>query len=146
MNDLNTLAPAPTIVTVGGREIAVSPLKVRQLQPVLSALGPALRDGFAQGFDSPAAWLLFFESHTDRVINTVASACDLKRDFVGELEPRELMELAVVVVEVNRDFFTRQVMPVIARVNQTLETMGLMPTAGLTSPPTPDTESMSSRN
>jgi hypothetical protein len=139
-DDLNALSPVPAIVTVGGKEISIAPLKVRQLQPVLSALGPALRDGFAQGFANVADWLLFFEAHTERVINAVASATDLKRDFVGELEPRELMELAFVVVEVNRDFFTRQVSPAIERLNQTLEKLGVTQpnTDGLTSPPTPD--------
>lgn len=144
MNDLKTLFPQPVVVTVAGKDISIHPLKVRQLQPLLSALGPALRDGFAQGFSDPAAWLLFFEQHTDRVINAVASATDLKREFLGELEPVDLMALAAGVVEVNRDFFTRQVMPAIERLNQTLVTLGVTTTAGSTSPPTAVTESTNS--
>jgi len=136
--ELSRIAPTPTPVVVGGREILVAPFKVRQIQPVLAALGPALRDGLTHGFADVMDWLLFFESHTDRVVEAVAAATDQPRAFLAELEPRELMELAFVVVEVNRDFFTRQVTPAIKRLEETLRKVGV--SDGSTSLSPPDTD------
>lgn len=116
-------------ITIADKPIEIAPLKVRQLGPVLAAIGPLFRDGIWQSSADVADLLVFIGGHTDRIVDAVAAATDTPRDWLADLEPLELATLAFAVLEVNRDFFSRQVTPALARLNETLTRIGLPPIA-----------------
>lgn len=124
-DELNTLMPQPLIVTAGGESIEITPIRTGQLPPLLRAIGPLLKGGL-DGLDRDVAdWITFVGLHGEAVAEAVAVAIKKPRDWVDELEPLELMTLAFAVLEVNRDFFTRQVLPALEKLNQTLGRIGL---------------------
>lgn len=112
-------------LTVSNQTIEIHPIKVRQLGPVLSALSTVFRDGVWQGVVDVSDWMAFIASHQTVVLDGLAAATDQPREWLEELEPVDLCNLAFAVVEVNQDFFTRQVQPVMQRLNATLTRIGL---------------------
>lgn len=123
LNELEQLNPASVTITVHGREVAIEPIKVGQLPALLRELGPILRDGVS--FDDPAALWLLIERHGDALVGAVAVAARVERAFIEQLEPIDLARLAFACIEVNKDFFSRQVLPAVEHLNRTLEKMGL---------------------
>lgn len=106
MTDLATLIPQPVTVTAGGREVAVTPIKVRELPAFAAAVEPLLQ-AVSSGADVSALLMRDAES----LIKAVAIGARLERAFVDDLELDELLTLAAAVLEVNADFFVRRVAP-----------------------------------
>ncbi len=125
MDELNTLIPQPLVVEAGGEKIEITPIKTGQLPPLLKAIGPFMKDGLSGLYRDVADWITFVGLHGDAVAEAVAVCIRKPRAWVDELEPLELMTLAFAVLEVNRDFFTRQVLPALEKLNQTLSRMDL---------------------
>lgn len=71
-------------------------------------------------------------THGDAVIDAVAVAIRKPRAWVEGLELPDLTSLALAAMEVNKDFFTRQVQPAMERLDSGMRRMGL-PGVGLPS-------------
>lgn len=100
----------PRVVTIRGEAIAVPPFASKKLARAARLAAP-LVESFANGFEfSPASALKLLE-HTDDVIRLCALATDKDEEFVGNLDPAELMAVATAVVEENADFFIRHLVP-----------------------------------
>ncbi len=122
--ELETLFPEPVIVKAGGEELGLLPLKVGQIPPLLRALGPAARELFnGESVD----WLLVLERHSDAVIEALAIATGKSRDWMDALPPSHLLRLARTVLEVNRDFFTRDAKPELDRLMALMAEVGQTP-------------------
>lgn len=106
MTDLTTLIPQPVTVTAGGREVAVAPIKVRELPAFAAAVDPLLQE-IAAGAGVAALMM----SNPEAFIKAVAIGARLERAFVDDLELDELLNLAAAVLEVNVDFFVRRLAP-----------------------------------
>ena len=111
--DLDAIAGGPVrLVTVAGRDVQVSPLKIRELAPVARALEPVapqlqrLLDG-----ELTAARILAFAIDADQFADAVAAAARLDRQWVGDLLGDDFVVLARAVIEVNLDFFVQRVVP-----------------------------------
>src|SRR5574340_1578082 len=106
MTDLTTLIPQPVTVTAGGREVAVTPIRTRELVAFTAAVDPLLQE-IAAGAGVAALMTRDVES----LIKAVAIGARLERAFVDDLELDELLNLAAAVLEVNADFFVRRLAP-----------------------------------
>lgn len=111
-DDLETLLdPEPGWVTVAGEEIAVVPIKVRQLPAFSRAAKPLLaRLGNGEHLD-----LALLVSEIERVIELVVIATERERAWVDDLDLDQLILLAEKVVEVNAAFFGQRTLPALNR-------------------------------
>lgn len=92
----------------------IQPVKVRDLPAFLAAVEPIARE-LAAG-DLLAA----LARHADAVITATAIGAGVERAWLEEQTPDVLVELAARVLEVNADFFVRQVLPTVERAAQVL--------------------------
>jgi len=123
-NDIAALSDPGVDLDIAGRALRLHPIKVRQLPAVMRALEPLIRSGANLLSDNPADWLAL-AAQGEHLIDAVAAACDQPVDWVGELEPAEFARLLFTVLEVNKDFFSRQIAPALERLNETLESIGI---------------------
>lgn len=125
------LGDSGRVVKVGDTEITIRPLVVAQITHMLRALNPLLqrlRQG-VQGDASSLAWMLADEPDAvldglaialaklpARLSDKAAMAASFadSTEWLSGLTPDTLTELLVAVVEVNADFFTRQVLPMLS--------------------------------
>lgn len=96
---------------------SVTPVKVRDLPAFLAAVEPIARE-LAQG-DILAA----LAKHADRVIEATAIGAGVDRAWLEGQTPDVLVDLASKVLEVNADFFVRQVLPKVAAAAERLTAM-----------------------
>ena len=86
MSAIDTLVPPVRRLQVGGREVVVEVLRMRQI-PEFSRECP------------------------DEVMQVITVATGLEAAFLADLRPDEFLALASAVFEVNLDFFARAVLP-----------------------------------
>lgn len=105
LTELDALANTPLTVTVGGRVLAVTPVRVAELPAMLRACEPI----FAQlsGGDVEAALL----HNADAAITAIAVGARLSRAEIDALGLDELIDLGGAVLQVNADFFARRLAP-----------------------------------
>lgn len=105
LDELDALADTPLTVTVGGRSLAITPVRVAELPAMLRACEPI----FAQlaGGDVAAALL----HNPDAAIAAIAVGARLSRADIDALGLDELIELGGAVLQVNADFFARRLAP-----------------------------------
>jgi hypothetical protein len=117
MSDLDTLSPAPTVVRAAGRDVEIRPLRFGQLAKaggLLSKILGAAALGYAQaGAEAPSP-----EAIAEAVLAGGEDAYALlelgtgvARAEMDEMSAEEGLELAAAFLEVNSDFFVRQVLP-----------------------------------
>lgn len=105
MDDLEALIPPTRDVTVGGRTITVTPLRLRQLPGFTKAMQPFAPALLAE------KWLAVASDHADELADALAIATGEPRDFIADLTLDDVIKLAREVVVMNADFFARRVMP-----------------------------------
>jgi len=107
MSDLDTLIPTATTVSVAGETLAIKPLKVGQMPAFLRAISPVMHQITAADID----WLALFGERGEDLLSAISIAVGKPRSWVDDLAADEAILLAAKVIEVNADFFTRQVIP-----------------------------------
>lgn len=98
----------------------IQPVKVKDLPAFIAAIEPIARELMAGDI------LAALAKHADRVITATAIGAGVERVWLEEQSPDVLVELAAQVVEVNADFFVRQVIP---RITAAAERIAAMQTA-----------------
>lgn len=106
-NELAVLTPVGVEVTAGGETIAITPIKVKELNALLAAIQPVLGDLIKHEID---VMTLVLKS-PETVIKATAIGCRKSVDWINELGIDELARLALAVIEVNTDFFVQKVLP-----------------------------------
>lgn len=105
MKQLDALVNAPLTVMVGGREIAITPIRVAELPAMLRACEPIftlLATGDVMGS------LL---RDADSAINAIAIGARIPRAELDAFELDDLVRLGGAVMRVNADFFARRLAP-----------------------------------
>lgn len=127
MSDLDAFVPPREVVTIGDREVAVEPIRVRQLPAFGRAVAPII-EAINSGQDAAAVALRMSE----HVIDLVIAATDVDRGFLEDRHPDDLVRLLSVVLRVNSDFFAQRLAPAVAEAMRTVAEV----TAGHVSSPT----------
>ncbi|GMV55034.1 MAG: hypothetical protein AMXMBFR6_08390 [Betaproteobacteria bacterium] len=96
-------------LVVGGRQLTIEPVRVRDLAAFVAAVAPIASD-LAAG-----EMLEALSRHTDRLIDATAIGAGVERAWLDARGADDLVELAAAVMEVNGDFFTRRLLPAIER-------------------------------
>lgn len=108
----------------------ITPVKVRELGPLIKAVQPIFQDLTEGNLIEALA------NNVDNVIDMVSIGARIERSAVENMEVDQLVELAGKVIQVNSDFFTRKVMP---RITGILEGMAQAATGSPTSSETSPT-------
>jgi len=132
MNDLDVIEPAATSASFNGREIHITPLKVGQLPAFARAIKPisGVIEGMATGKLAPDLFTLLamVGEHGESVVEAVSIATGVDRDELMRSTPDQLIELAIVAVRVNADFFKGRLTPaILAAVKKAAPGAGLTP-------------------
>jgi len=106
-HELEGLVPSGAEVTVAGECLQLMPLRVGQIPAFLRAVGPVLQ----QLREGEIDWLALLAERGDDLLAAISVAAGKPRPWVEALAPDEALLLAARIVEVNADFFTRQVIP-----------------------------------
>lgn len=112
MDELAQLYPGAVVVEVQGGPVPVYPLRARQLAGFAAAAGPLMEvysTVRAGGLDALGEedWRGIVELHADALIAAIAVAVERKPAEIGELFLDDLAVLAMTIIQVNLDFFTR---------------------------------------
>lgn len=110
MSDLDNLIIEPRVVPFNGRDVAIAPLKVGKIPAIARALKGANITGEIDV-------LALLADHGDGLLEAVSIATGIDKI---ELEAADLDEFAALfraVIEVNNDFFTRKILPILGGVN-----------------------------
>lgn len=115
-DDLNTLCPQPRRLQVGGRTLAITPIRVRELAPFAAALHPLAQA--CQSLEDLSNLPLLLAEHTGDLLALVAVAARVEPDWLEGLGLDELLDLTEACFEVNADFFQRRLQPRLAQAAQ----------------------------
>ena len=129
-NELESLIPQGTAVSVASDTVVLHPLRVGQLPAMLRAVGSLA--GHLQR--DPIDWLQLLAEHGDALLDAVAIGSGKTRAWVDGLTPDDALLLAAKVVEVNTDFFARRVIP---RIETLFDSAKSLAAAGGTAGSTP---------
>lgn len=131
---LDTFVTEPRMVAAGGKQVAVAPLRVRQIPPFARAIAPAM-SAIAGGHMQDV-----IIAHGESLVRAVAIATGESEEWLGDLTADEFLALASAVVEVNADFFGQRVAPMLERAAQTMA-QALSGVGANTAGPTPSPSS-----
>jgi hypothetical protein len=93
-------------IRIGGQTHAISPLRVAELPSFIAAIQPVI----ASGIDDVQAALL---KHPNPTLDAIAIAARMERSEVDQLGLDDLLVLGAACIEVNVDFFTQTLAPLI---------------------------------
>ncbi|MGV8959203.1 MAG: hypothetical protein ACOH1V_02290 [Stenotrophomonas sp.] len=129
-DDMEVLVPASTAVTFRGEVVNLRPVPVGVIPPLVRVLRPMLdraRSLTSKGEDgnAPAAGLLdldisidllmdLMDEHAQDLFEAVALLADRPTAWIEGGDLAEFIELAMGAIEVNRDFFTQRIAPLLA--------------------------------
>lgn len=114
LKTLDTLVNAPTMVTVGGVEREITPIRVAELPAMLRACEPIF--GALAGGDLMAALM----RDADSAIAAIAICARMSRAEIDALQTDEMVVLGSAVLRVNADFFVRRLAPALIGASETL--------------------------
>lgn len=103
--DLATFFPELRTETIAGVTLTIPNLKVRQLAPFGKAADPFMP------LILTGDYLAVVTHHTDAVCAAVSMVTGAEPEWMGNLDPDEMMRLVAAVFEVNLDFFAQRLLP-----------------------------------
>lgn len=113
-NQLTDLYPEGKTITVAGEQITIVPFKVGQLSKVFAAFSPIIQT-ITSNKDVPPVQLAInlMEANGEHFIKILAISCDKPIKWAEQLNVDDAVVLFSAVLEVNKDFFIRKVLPTI---------------------------------
>lgn len=115
MSGLDALAPQDRQITVAGREIALSPVRMGKLAPFAAAAMPVA------GLILDGRILEAATEHYDSISTALIIAAGVEQAWLDDLAPDDFLRLTQAVVEVNGDFFIRRLTPVLLAMQAKLQ-------------------------
>lgn len=149
-DDLTTLFPAPAMVTIGGREIEIMPLTMGQIAKIIKLLKGIsfIEYIFPVNKPDPANkvidWFELLAEKGDDLIEVVAIASHQKKENLCQWYVDDFIKIAVKVIEVNADFFTRRAIPAVSQAMVGLASVSSSSATATDPAISPDTPSRSS--
>ena len=142
-DDLDILDPQPAVVQFRGERLEIRPLTVGQLprfarlaKPIIAGLlDSALDDTAESGLID--VLLDVVGDHGEAAIEATALVTGRPVEWLEAGNPAEFLALVSAVFQVNRDFFTHQVVPVLATLRPSAAGAGPMPSSSSSPTGTP---------
>lgn len=112
MDAIEILCPRPAVLVIEGVTVEVAPLRMHLWTPFAEAMGEALPDVLKGDLRACAT------RHHGALSRGLAIATGQDAAWIGQLHADGFVALLATVVEQNRDFFDRAVMPQVERLMQ----------------------------
>ncbi len=119
--DLSRAIPGTTIAHLQAGDVEISPLRLRQIRPLLDALAAIDGDFLSvEAFERLDAdgWLQLIRTSGETILPVLAILTGVPVEQLAELTPDDVLELAAVAIEVNSAFFFERLGP---KLTQTIE-------------------------
>ena len=111
---IEALAGGPErTLKIVGQSLLITPIKTRELPALLRAAQPLI--DLMQDAPGEGALQIALLREPDALIDAVAIAARMERAWMDDLALDDLLTLATVTIEVNADFFTRTLAPMISQ-------------------------------
>jgi hypothetical protein len=134
----NVLSETPDQITLStGQTVEVYKCRLKQVGPVLGLLSRLLSDLGVVNIDDdeklgdlekrlsdPSALLQLIAKYSEEIPVTAALLTSMSEDQVSELELEDALALVTKVWEVNSDFFSKQILPLLGKAGIVQETGG----------------------
>lgn len=134
-DEMEVLAPASASVTLCGEVIEIArlpvgviPLVVRELRPIIAALRGDSGDVLELDI-TPELLMDLIVDHSEALFTAVSLCADRPVDHIKSSDPAEFIGVALKVVEVNRDFFTQKIAPLLGGLLQRFRGAGPTPSS-----------------
>jgi len=116
MNPLDTISPPTRTVEFRGEELHVSPLRLQQIGPFITASRTliarvAMMAGAVDGSERVAVGAILLdllEQDGAEIASALAIACDREAEWIAGATLNEIADLLEVVIGLNRDFFAHR--------------------------------------
>ena len=127
-SDLGVILPSPVTLSMGGKEVEVKRIKVKQIVQVMAAIQPfynelkelGIKRGSLNDEEVKARLLAFFMTNGEDLFSLMAILSDQPLEFIEELDLDEAVILLTAILEVNLDFFIQKVLPSISQLMASL--------------------------
>lgn len=145
--DIDVLAPASASVDYRNEMVTLEPVKIGQVPALVRIIRPMLASAQAlasgpsdHGADATEAGIMGIEitfdllfglidEHADGMFAAVALLTGRDSEWIREGDPAEFIELALAAVEVNRNFFTQRIVPLLGGQAKALLGAGQTPSS-----------------
>lgn len=128
MTDTNPYAALPAlpiqITLSGGRQIALTPLKLGELPAMAAAMAPMTAAIDSLKTAAAPDWFTLIARHGQHLIKALSVATRQPETDLLDLDLADSVTLIEAVITCNADFFTRQVLPKIASASSRLNNIG----------------------
>lgn len=116
--ELTQLAGGPSIESGGGeRQIRITPLKVKEFGPMLSALEPVFADiGVLPDAMVAGDIVHLFTRHAEALLTAICIGARVERVWLDEQLLDVPVDLFADVLGVNRDFFEQRLKPLLGKL------------------------------
>ncbi|EYS89467.1 hypothetical protein CF68_33015 [Cupriavidus sp. SK-4] len=116
--ELTQLAGGPSIEkAIGERQVRITPLKVKEFGPMLSALDPVFVDiGVLPDAMVAGDIVHLFTRHAEALLTAICIGARVERAWLDEQELDVPVNLFADVLSVNRDFFEQRLKPVASQL------------------------------
>ncbi|WP_298220145.1 DUF6631 family protein [Halothiobacillus sp.] len=124
MSEVDILFPEGKTITIGGEEITIKPLTFGQIPkaskmiaPIIKAMSSAELGGQSL-LDLAGNWVEIMAVGGEDLIALIGWAINKDRDWFDSLGMDDGINLIKTVIEVNSDFFTKKVIPMLPQASQ----------------------------
>ena len=124
-DDLQKIIPEPILVIVDDETVEIKQIRVGQISQAMRIAHPFYmklkesKDGFKKtGSEEAYAFDIYslVMENADAILSMIALLCDKDEDWVNRLSLENLIALFSAIVEVNLDFFTQRVIPLLSEL------------------------------
>ena len=126
---LNDLVAEPRTLHVGGKELQIAPLKVRQLPAFVRIAKPLIDELALVTVLGPLEIADLIGTHGEQLVEAAAVATGEPVLWIGALDLADFVDLVSAVVEANADFFVRRLVPALDLATSRMRAMAAL-TAG----------------
>lgn len=116
---LEVLFPSGKEITLTGKQFTITPFKFGQLPKVIKAITKAATNYEALKIEGtkikPEVALTILSESGEDLIVLLSDILQVERTFIENLDPDEAVNLIIAFFEVNSDFFTKRVVPLITK-------------------------------
>ena len=128
--ELDTLIPQPISVNIGDDTLMLTPVTIGEIPRLLRVIRP-----FTGALLTDPDWLQILSEHGDAVLEALAICARKPRSWIDALALDDAVRLFEAVFEVNADFFSQRVAPLIQQIGHRVQQR-------LTNPPPPGVTSL----
>lgn len=113
------LGVSSEVTLSGGEKMIIKKLRVKQIRQVMEIIRPVAAQVNVKSIKE-ADVLALVSEHTDTVLNLVSVLSEMDKDKFEELAVDDLVTITTKVLEVNLDFFIKNVLPKFSEVLSSL--------------------------